>query len=179
MSGPSTPAGSSSAGEVGGTSTGASSIGDVGSTGAGASSVGKAGSTGTARTTSDEPTTGKLVSDLTEQTRDLVRGEVALAKAELTDTAKHAGIGAGLFGGAGIIALYGVGAVVTAAIAALALVMPVWLAAIIVAVVLFAIAGVVALIGKKQVTQATPAVPATQRGVQRDVATLKEGTNRG
>lgn len=148
----------------------------------GASSAGEAGSTGTAgtaRTTSTEPTTGRLVADLTEQTRELVRGEVALAKAELTDTAKHAGIGAGLFGGAGIIALYGVGAVVTAVIALLALVMPVWVSAIIVAVVLFAIAGVVALIGKKQVTQATPAVPATQRGVQRDVATLKEGTNRG
>lgn len=158
------------------TPTGASAADEVGSTG---STAGSAGSTAaTARTTSTEPTTGKLVADLTEQTRELVRGEVALAKAELTDTAKHAGVGAGLFGGAGIIALYGVGAVVTAAIAALALVLPVWLSAIIVAVVLFAIAGIAALIGKKQVTQATPAVPATQRGVQRDVATLKEGTNR-
>lgn len=126
-----------------------------------------------------EPTTGRLVHDLTEQTRELVRGEVALAKAELSDTVKHAGIGAGLFGGAGVIALYGVGALVAAAIAGLAVVLDVWLAALIVGVVLLAVAGVAALLGKKQVTQATPAVPATQRGVQRDVATLKEGTNRG
>jgi hypothetical protein len=126
-----------------------------------------------------EPTTGRLVHDLTEQTRELVRGEVALAKAELGDTVKHVGIGAGLFGGAGVIALYGVGALVTAAIAGLAVVLDVWLAALIVGAVLLAVAGVAALLGKKQVTQATPAVPATQRGVQRDVATLKEGTHRG
>lgn len=135
------------------------------------------GSTGTPA--GSEPTTGRLVHDLTEQTRELVRGEVALAKAELSDTVKHAGIGAGLFGGAGVIALYGVGALVAAAIAGLAVVLDVWLAALIVGAVLLAVAGVAALLGKKQVTQATPAVPATQRGVQRDVATLKEGTNRG
>lgn len=135
------------------------------------------GSTGTPA--GGEPTTGRLVHDLTEQTRDLVRGEMALAKAELSDTVKHAGIGAGLFGGAGVIALYGVGALVAAAIAGLAVVLDVWLAALIVGAVLLAVAGVAALLGKKQVTQATPAVPATQRGVQRDVATLKEGTHRG
>ncbi len=126
-----------------------------------------------------QPTTGRLVHDLTEQTRELVRGEVALAKAELGETVKHAGIGAGLFGGAGLVALYGVGALVTAAIAGLAVVLDVWLAALVVGVLLLAVAGVAALLGKKQVTQATPAVPATQRGVQRDVATLKEGTHRG
>ena len=135
------------------------------------------GSTGTPA--GGEPTTGRLVHDLTEQTRELVRGEMALAKAELSDTVKHAGIGAGLFGGAGVIALYGGGALVAAAIAGLAVVLDVWLAALIVGVVLLAVAGVAALLGKKQVTQATPAVPATQRGVQRDVATLKEGTHRG
>ncbi|GAA0975195.1 hypothetical protein ENKNEFLB_04420 [Nocardioides aquaticus] len=135
------------------------------------------GSTGTPA--GGEPTTGRLVHDLTEQTRELVRGEMALAKAELSDTVKHAGIGAGLFGGAGVIALYGVGALVAAAIAGLAVVLDVWLAALIVGAVLLAVAGVAALLGKKQVTQATPAVPATQRGVQRDVATLKEGTHRG
>lgn len=145
-----------------------------GTTGPGSTSLGSTGSPA-----GGEPTTGRLVHDLTEQTRELVRGEVALAKAELGDTVKHAGIGAGLFGGAGLIALYGVGALVTAAIAGLAVVLDVWLAALIVGVVLLAVAGVAALLGKKQVTQATPAVPATQRGVQRDVATLKEGTHRG
>lgn len=154
-----------------------------GTTGSGSTSIGgtsadgaTVGSTGVPA--GSEPTTGRLVHDLTEQTRELVRGEVALAKAELGDTVKHAGIGAGLFGGAGLIALYGVGALVTAAIAALALVLDVWLAALIVGAVLLAAAGVAALVGKKQVARATPAVPATQRGVQRDVATLKEGTHR-
>lgn len=144
-----------------------------GTSGPGSTSIDRTGSPA-----GSEPTTGRLVHDLTEQTRELVRGEVALAKAELGDTVKHAGIGAGLFGGAGVIALYGVGALVTAAIAGLAVVLDVWLAALIVGVVLLAVAGVAALLGKKQVTQATPAVPATQRGVQRDVATLKEGTHR-
>lgn len=139
----------------------------------GSTSVGRTGTPA-----GGEPTTGRLVHDLTEQTRELVRGEVALAKAELSDTVKHAGIGAGLFGGAGVIALYGVGALVAAAIAGLAVVLDVWLAALIVGIVLLAVAGVAALLGKKQVSQATPAVPATQRGVQRDVATLKEGTHR-
>ncbi len=147
-----------------------------GTSGSGSTSLG--GTESTSTPAGGEPTTGRLVHDLTEQTRELVRGEMALAKAELSDTVKHAGIGAGLFGGAGVVALYGGGALVTAAIAGLALVLDVWLAALIVAVLLFAVAGVAALLGKKQVTQATPAVPATQRGVQRDVATLKEGTHR-
>lgn len=134
---------------------------------------------GTASTAAPgDPTLGRLVHDLTEQTRELMRGEMALARAELTDTVKHAGTGAGLFGGAGVIALYGLGALIAAAIAGLAVVLDVWLAALIVAVVLFVIAGIAALLGKKQVTQATPAVPATQQSVQRDVATLKEGTHR-
>lgn len=125
-----------------------------------------------------EPTLGRLVHDLTEQTRELVRGEMALARAELTDTVKHAGTGVGLFGGAGVVALYGLGALVTAAIAGLALAVDLWLSALIVAVALFAVAGVAALLGKGQVTRATPAVPATQENVQRDVATLKEGSHR-
>ncbi len=159
-------------GGTGSTSLGSSST-SGGSTSGGSTSLG-----GTGASAGEEPTTGRLVRDLTEQTRELVRGEVALAKAELSDTVKHAGIGAGLFGGAGVVALYAGGALVAAAIAGLAVVLDVWLAALIVAVVLFVVAGVVALLGKKQVAQATPAVPATQRGVQRDVATLKEGTHR-
>ncbi len=123
-----------------------------------------------------DPTLGRLVHDLTEQTRELVRGEMALARAELTDTVKHAGKGAGLFGAAGVVALYGVGVLLAALVALLSLVLPVWLAALVVAVVLFAAAGLAALLGKKQVDQAAPAVPATQANVQRDVATLKQGS---
>ena len=121
-----------------------------------------------------DPTIGALVADLSQQTQELVRGEMALARAEITATVKHAGKGAGLFGGAGLVALYGVGALVAAAIGALALAMPLWLSALIVGVVLLAVAGVVALLGKKQVDQVTPAVPATQANVARDVAAVKE-----
>jgi hypothetical protein len=88
--------------------------------------------------------TGKLVSQLSEQVSTLVRDELALARAELTEKGKRAGTGAGLLGAAGVLALYGLGALFVTAAAALALVWPVWLAVLVVAVVIFAIAGVVA-----------------------------------
>src|ERR1700709_738305 len=79
-----------------------------------------------------DASTGELSSSLTEQLGTLVRDEVRLAQAEVTQKAKRLGIGAGLFGGAGLVALLGVGALVTAAIFGLANVMPGWLAAIVV-----------------------------------------------
>lgn len=115
-----------------------------------------------ARTTTragDEPSTAELVQRATEQVSRLVRDELALARAELTEKGKHAGIGIGLFGGGGALALYGLGALVAAAILLLALVLPAWAAALIVAVALFLVAGVLALVGKKQVNQAGPPVP--------------------
>jgi Putative Actinobacterial Holin-X, holin superfamily III len=88
-------------------------------------------------------------------------------------------VGAGLVGGAGVVALLGVGALVTAAILGLANVMPGWLAAIVVAVALFTVAAVLGLVGKRDVTQATPPLPTEAlAGVQRDVATVKEGIAR-
>ena len=87
-------------------------------------------------------TTGELITRLSSQISELVRGELALAKAELAQKGKRAGIGAGLAGTAGVLALYGVGALITTVIAALALVLPVWAAALIVAVVIFIVAGV-------------------------------------
>lgn len=126
-----------------------------------------------------EATTGQLVSKLSQEVSELVRGELQLAKVEMTGKAKAAGIGAGLFGGAGIIALYGVGVLIAAAVLALSLVLDAWLAALIVAVVLLAIAGVVALMGKKQVTEATPATPTeTVESVKQDVAAVKEARQR-
>src|SRR3546814_11132116 len=73
--------------------------------------------------------------------------------------AKHTGIGAGLFGGAGIFALFGLGTLIATAILALALVLDAWLAALIVAVVLFLIAGLAGLFGKKQIDEGVPPVP--------------------
>lgn len=125
-----------------------------------------------------EPSTGQLVTQLSTELSDLVRGELALAKAEVTQSAKQAGIGAGLFGGAGVVALYGVGALVAAAILALTLVVDAWLAALIVAVALFVVAGVFALVGKKQVSGATPPVEETTASLKADVETLKEGAHR-
>ncbi|TDB77666.1 phage holin family protein [Micromonospora sp. KC723] len=108
-----------------------------------------------------EPSTAELVQRATEQVSRLVRDELALARAELTQKGKHAGIGIGLFGGGGALALYGLGALVATAILLLDLALPAWAAALIVAVVLFLIAGVLALVGKKQVSRAVPPVPAS------------------
>ena len=121
-----------------------------------------------------DASTGELVNQLTQQSTELIRSELRLAQAEMTEKAKHAGIGAGLFGGAGVVALYGVGALIATIILALALVLPPWLAALIVTVVLFAIAGVAALLGKKQVSQGTPPAPEqTIDNVKKDVAAVK------
>lgn len=126
-----------------------------------------------------DATTGQLVSRLSQEVSELVRGELQLAKVEMTGKAKAAGLGAGLFGGAGIIALYGVGVLIAAAVLALSLVLDAWLAALIVAVVLFVVAGIVALMGKKQVKEATPATPTeTVENVKRDVAAVKEARQR-
>lgn len=119
------------------------------------------------------PPIGELLSRLSEQTSRLVRDEMKLARLEMTESVKHAGIGAGLMSAAGIAALFGVGTLVTAAVAALALVLPLWAAALIVAVVLFVAAAVVAMVSKRQVQQATPAVPQTVETVRDDIAEVK------
>jgi len=110
------------------------------------------------RPASDQ-STSELVQKASEQITRLVKDEIALAKAELTEKGKHAGIGVGLFGGGGVLALYGVGALVATLIVVFDLFLPLWLAALIVTVVLFAGAGILALLGKKQVTQAVPPEP--------------------
>jgi uncharacterized membrane protein YqjE len=124
-------------------------------------------------------TTGELVTRLSGQISELVRGELALAKAELTQKGKRAGIGAGLAGAAGVLALYGLGALVATVIAVLALFLPVWAAALIVAVLIFIVAGILGLLGKNQIQRATPPVPEnTVESVKRDVATVQERIKR-
>jgi hypothetical protein len=128
-------------------------------------------------------TTAELVKTASEQISRLVRDELRLAQAEVAQKGKHAGIGAGLFGAGGLIALYGVAAILTAVVLLLAYVMPAWVAAVIVGVLLLGVAGVLALLGKKQVQQATPPVPEnTVENVKADVATVtgavKEGKQR-
>jgi membrane protein len=111
------------------------------------------------RTELQDKPMGELVKQLSDQTTALVRAEVELAKAELAQKGKQAGIGAGMFGGAGLFAFFGFAALTATFIALLATAMDTWLAALIVAVVYFAIAGIAALLGKNRVKQATPLAP--------------------
>jgi membrane protein len=101
----------------------------------------------------------ELVKQLSEQTSRLARQEVELAKAELQQKGKRAGLGAGMFGGAGVFALYALGALTAAAILGLSKAVAAWLAALIVGAVIGAIAGILALAGGRTVRQATPPVP--------------------
>ena len=129
---------------------------------------------GPARPVTDQ-SISELVQRASEQISVLVRDEIALAKAELTEKGKHAGIGVGLFGGGGVLALYGTGALIATLIAVLDLWMPLWVAALIVAVFLFLVAGVLALLGKKQVTKAVPPEPkAAIASVKADVDEVKQ-----
>jgi uncharacterized membrane protein YqjE len=123
----------------------------------------------------EEPTVAELVNRMSQQTSQLVREELRLAQAELREKGKHAGLGAGLFSGAGLLAFFGGACLIATAILALALALPDWLAALIVAVVLFAAAGVAALLGRKRVQQATPPKPErTMANIPRDVQAVKE-----
>jgi nitrate/nitrite transporter NarK len=115
--------------------------------------------TGRGTSASSEAPLAELIKQLSEQSSRLARQEVELAKAELAYKGKRAGIGAGMFGGAGVFGFYGLGALVAAAILILATAITAWLAALIIAVVLAAIAGILALQGKSKVQQATPPVP--------------------
>jgi uncharacterized membrane protein YqjE len=134
---------------------------------------------GQARPVTDQ-STSELVQRASEQITRLVREEMALAKAELTEKGKHAGIGVGLFGGGGVLAIYGVGALIATLIIVFDLFLPLWLAALIVTVVLFAIAGILALLGKKQVTKATPPEPeGAVASVKADVDEVKHAVKAG
>jgi uncharacterized membrane protein YqjE len=122
---------------------------------------------------------GALVQELSRQTATLVRQEMRLAQAELQEKGKRAGMGAGMLGSAGLVALYGVGALIAAVILVIATALEPWLAAVIVGFVLLAAAGLIALLGKKQVQQATPPKPEqAMKSVQRDVETVKERARR-
>ena len=122
-----------------------------------------------------DQSTAELVQRATEQVSRLVRDEIALAKAELSEKGKHAGIGIGLFGASGVLAMYGIGAVIATLIIVFDLFLPLWLAALIVTVAIFLVAGILALIGKNQVTKAVPPEPkAAIESVKLDVDEVKQ-----
>jgi hypothetical protein len=117
---------------------------------------------------------GELVQDLSRQTSTLIRQEMRLAQAELAEKGRHAGRGAGMFGGAGIVALYGAGALIAAAVLGLATVLEPWIAAAAIGAGLLLIAGILALTGKRELDEAGPPKPEQALdSVQRDIETVK------
>jgi len=127
-----------------------------------------------------EASVAELVRQLSDQTTLLARQEVALAKVELAEKGKRAGVGAGMFGGAGLVGAYAVGAFVAAAILGLATAVDGWLAAVIVGLVLAAVAGVLALVGKNRVQEATPPLPEEAiSSAKQDVETVKARAQEG
>ena len=127
-----------------------------------------------------EASMAELVRQLSDQTTLLARQEVALAKAEMAEKGKRAGLGAGMFGGAGVAGAYAVGALVAAAILGLATAVDGWLAALIVGLVLAAVAGLLALVGKNKVQEATPPLPEEAiSSTKQDVETVKARAQEG
>lgn len=117
--------------------------------------------------------TGELVKQLSNQLSTLIRRELDLAKAELTEKGKAAGVGAGMFGGAGVVGLLALGALTAAVILLLDKGMDAWVAALIVAAIYGAIAGALALVGKDRVREATPPAEQTIETVKEDVQWAK------
>ena len=122
----------------------------------------------------------ELMRRLSDQMSTLVRQELELAKAEVTEKGKRAGLGAGMFGGAAFVGVFALGALTACAILALALAMKGWLAALIVAAVLGAIAGVLALSGARNVKQGVPPTPdRAVESVKEDIEVAKVRAREG
>jgi uncharacterized membrane protein len=120
------------------------------------------------KASADDASVSELIQRLSEQASRLARQEAELAKAEMTTKGKRLGIGAGAFGGAGLVALFGLGALTATVILLLATAVAAWLAALIVTAVCLAVAGVLAVVGKSKVESATPPLP------ERAVASVKQ-----
>lgn len=127
----------------------------------------------------DPRSLGRLVGDLSEHTTRLVRAEINLAKAEVTEKAKELGVGAGLLAAAGVLGLYTFSTLIATAIIGLANAVPAWLAALIVSLVLLAVTAVLALIGVRRVRAGSPPTPDRAiENVQQDVDSVKKGLHR-
>jgi uncharacterized membrane protein YqjE len=126
-----------------------------------------------------EESVGRLVQQASGQISQLMRQELRLAQAEMQQKGKRFGMGGGMFGGAGLMGVIALQALAATAIVAIDLVLPLWLAALIVTAVLGVIAGTLAIVGRSQIRKATPPTP--QRAVQSvkaDMAEVKERTHR-
>jgi hypothetical protein len=128
---------------------------------------------------SDAEPVSELVQQASQQLTALVRGELKLAQAEMKEKGGRYARGGGLFGGAGVVGMLTLQSLVATAIAALALVLPVWAAALIMTALLGAITTVMALTGRKQINGAAPPAPEqTIDSVKADVAEIKESAHR-
>lgn len=126
------------------------------------------------RTQHDDRSTAELVHDLTEQVNRLARTEVTLVLRELKGKARHAGLGAAIAGTGGVLAGYGGAALVAAAVLALALVLPGWAAALIVAGVLFVAAGIAMLVARGQLRRSAPMPSPAIDDAKADIQVVKE-----
>ncbi|MDX3539623.1 phage holin family protein [Streptomyces sp. MB09-01] len=130
-------------------------------------------------THSSEESVSVLVSRASQQISELVREEMHLARAEMAQKGKRFGKGGGLFGAAGLIGMLAAQALTATCIAALALILPLWAAALIVTAVLALVAAVTAMAGKKQIAEAGAPVPEqTMDSVKADLAEIKEKVHR-
>lgn len=122
---------------------------------------------------------GELVQRASAQLSDLVRQEMRLARVEMAVKGRKAGFGGGMFGGAGLLSGIALLALTGAAISAIALVLPVWASCLIVAGALLAVAGVMAMVGRREFHRAVPPTPqGAIDGVRADVEAIKERAHR-
>ena len=117
----------------------------------------------------------ELVRQMSEDSSRLIRSEIRLAQTEMSAKAKNVGVGIGGFSAAGLLAFFGIGVLLAAAVLGLATQLPAWLSAVIIGVVLLVIAGIIALVAKRKVAEATPPMPErTVETVKQDVQEIKE-----
>jgi hypothetical protein len=128
------------------------------------------------RSSADQESIGELVKQLTQQTSELARREVELAKAEMSLKARRIGIGAGAFGGAGLLGLFAFGALTAALIVLIGTAVEEWVAALIVAAAYAALAGGLALAGRRKVDEATP--PILEQTIESTKADIDETKRR-
>ncbi|AWB90756.1 phage holin family protein [Aeromicrobium chenweiae] len=129
------------------------------------------------RTPTEQASTGQLLVQATEDISQLIRDEMQLAKQDLAASGKRLGVGAGLFGVAGTLALYGLGTLIATIILAISEGLEPWIAAAIVTVVLFIAAAIAGLIGKGRVSKVSEAPQARVESVKADISTATHGTD--
>lgn len=122
-----------------------------------------------------KPSIGDLVSTLSEKLSTLIRHEIELAKAEMAEKAKHAGLGIGLFVGAGVLAFWATGVLIATIILGIAEGLPAWLAALIVFVAILLVAGLMVFLGKRALEKSPPVPERAQANIRLDVEAVRQG----